>query len=94
MNAILQWGYAFIQQVQQQQLSIYQYNQIQMVHFQWEWLFQPFLFFHAIPFLLYMILCVLIGVKALKTTRQAYYKYNMKPEDLVKKGDSRWTTIP
>lgn len=94
VNVLLQWGYTFIQQVQQQHLSIYEYDQLQMVTFEWEWLFQPFLFFHAIPFLLYAILCVFIGFKALKLTRQAYYKYRIKPEDLVKKGDSRWTTVP
>ncbi|EAD9920857.1 type IV secretory system conjugative DNA transfer family protein [Listeria innocua] len=94
INSILKFFYTNFIAISEQKLTIFEFNQVKFVSFHWEWLFQPFLFFHSIPFLIYLVLSFILGIKAFKITRQAFYKYRVKPEELVKKGDSRWTTIP
>lgn len=68
-------------------------NHFQFIGPHWSLIVHPIHYQDNWTYFIYLILCGFYTVKVTKTTRLIYYKYKRKPEDLVKKGDSRWTTL-
>lgn len=69
------------------------YHAHSLLFFKLEWLNPVHFAKYKLSIFLYAVLSVILFVKAWKVTVPAYYKYRIKEEDLVKKGDSRWTTL-
>ncbi|EUJ16597.1 VirD4-like conjugal transfer protein, CD1115 family [Listeria aquatica] len=94
VNVILAWISVNIRFLSNQQESIWNVMEhFKVIGFQGKMIAHPFSYQYTWCYFIYFVLCILYIMKITKITLQIYYKYKRKPEDLVKKGDSRWTTL-